>query len=220
MRFSILGPLEVRNDGALIPIRGTLRRTLLAALLLNRDTVVSADRLTELLWDRDGAPSAATPLYNQIMRLRQVLDDDGELIRAIAPGYLIHARPDQLDLTEFTELCTQARQAAATLTSPGAAARATDALALLARRDPGRRPRPAAAIASVQRYQEDRLIALQGRIEADLNLGRHEELIGELTMLIDSHPLREVFRGQLMRSRCNAQAAKPTPSTPTTHCAG
>lgn len=62
MYFSLLGALQVRSDGRDVPIRGTL----LAALLLNHDRVVSASSLSDLLWRGD-----ATPLYNQVMRLRQ-----------------------------------------------------------------------------------------------------------------------------------------------------
>jgi DNA-binding SARP family transcriptional activator len=113
VHFSLLGPLQVRRGEILVPIRGTLRRTLLAALLLNRDAVVSADRLSELLWGAEAAPSASAPLYNQVMRLRRVLGEDGELIHAVAPGYLIRIEPDQLDLAEFSDLCSTARQAAA-----------------------------------------------------------------------------------------------------------
>ncbi|HWG25934.1 AfsR/SARP family transcriptional regulator [Actinospica sp.] len=196
MRFGLLGPLQVRSNGADVPIRGTLRRTLLAALLLNRGAVVSADRLSELLWGDDAA-DAVTPLYNQVMRLRQALDDDGALIRAVPPGYLIHVAPDDLDLTEFTDLCARARDAAATSDWLDSAKLYTAALALwrgeMLADVPALHDHP-----SIHQLTEDHLVAVQGRIEADLNLGRHDELIGELRTLTKSHPLREAFHAQLM----------------------
>ena len=196
MHFSLLGPLEVQSEGVDVPIRGTLRRTLLAALLLNRDSVVSADRLSELLWGEDGA-AAATPLYNQITRLRQAVGDDGTLIRPVPPGYVIHVAPADLDLTEFADLCSDARRAAATSDWLSSAKLYSSALTLC-RGDiladvPALHDHPA-----VHQFTEDRLVALQGRIEADLNLGRHDELIGELRTLITSHPLRDAFHAQLM----------------------
>jgi DNA-binding SARP family transcriptional activator/Tfp pilus assembly protein PilF len=198
MRFSILGPLRVqREDGALVAMRGGQRRTLLAALLVQRDAVVSMARLSELLWGRDAVLSAATPLYNQVMRLRQALDDDGELIRAVAPGYQIHIRPDQVDASAFTELCAQARRAAVGEDWSRASACYTDALALwrgeILADVPALSDHPA-----VHQFEEDRLAALHARIEADLHLGRHDELIGELKTLAIAHPLRESVHGQLM----------------------
>ncbi|HTJ68475.1 MAG TPA: BTAD domain-containing putative transcriptional regulator [Actinospica sp.] len=197
MHFSLLGPLRVRADGADVPVRGTLRRTLLAALLLHPDTVVSADHLSELLWGEGAKAVPTAPLYNQLMRLRQALGDDGDLIRAVPPGYLIHVAPADLDLTEFTDLCAQARDAAATSDWLSSAKLYTSALALWRGRMlsdiPALHGHPA-----IQQFAENRLVALQGRIEADLNLGRHGELVDELRALTDTHPLREAFHAQLM----------------------
>jgi DNA-binding SARP family transcriptional activator len=192
MYFSLLGALQVRSDGTDVPIRGTLRRTLLAALLLNHDRVVSASSLSDLLWRGD-----ATPLYNQVMRLRQALGDDGGLIRAVPPGYSIHVPPTDLDLTEFTDLCTRARDAAAAGDWLSSSKLYAAALALwrgeMLADVPALHDHPA-----IHQYTEDRLLALQGRIEADLNLARHDELIGELRTLVASHPSREAFHAQLM----------------------
>ena len=196
MRFSLLGPLHVRRGETPVPVRGPLRRTLLAALLLNRDAVVSADRLSELLWGAE-ATSSAPLLYNQVMRLRQALGEDGELIQAVAPGYLIRIEPDQLDLAEFADLCATARQAAARADWLKASELYAAALALwrgeILADVPALR-----AHASIPRFEEDRLGALQGRIEADLNLGRHDELIGKLRTLTVERPLHESFHAQFM----------------------
>ena len=197
MYFSLLGPLQVRRGETQVPIRGAHRRTLLAALLLNRNAVVSADRLSELLWGAEAPASAVPSFYNQVMRLRQVLGEDGELIQAVAPGYLIRIEPRQLDLAEFAELCAAARKAAADADWLKTSELYAAALAL---------PRgemladiPALrAHAAVREFAEDHLAARQGRIEADLNLGRHDALTEELSTLTAEHPLRESFHTQLM----------------------
>lgn len=130
------------------------------------------------------------------MRLRQVLNDE-ELIRAVAPGYLIRLKPDQLDLTEFTDLCARARRAAASADWPRSAELYAAALALWRGEMLADIPALRAHV-SIHRFEEDRLAALQGRITAELNLGRPEELVGELRTLIAAHPLHESFHGQLM----------------------
>ncbi|MBR7829100.1 tetratricopeptide repeat protein [Actinospica sp. MGRD01-02] len=194
MRYSLLGPLRVWSDGTEIPIRGRLRRALLAALVLDHDTVVHADRLVQLLWG-DKADSGA-PLHNQLMRLRQALGDSA-LIRAVPPGYLLHVAPADLDLAAFTDHFVQANEAAAS--AEWLSARKLYAAALDLWRGemlvdvPALHSHPA-----IQRYAEDRLVALQGRIEADLNLGRHAEIIDELKVLTVSNPLREALHAQLM----------------------
>jgi DNA-binding SARP family transcriptional activator/tetratricopeptide (TPR) repeat protein len=197
VRFALLGPVQVRGADGPVEIRGALRRTLLAALLLHRGSVVSADRLGDLLWGERPPASATTSLYNQIMRLRQALGPEAERIRAVAPGYLIDVEADELDLDEFSRLGAQARQCAAEGDWGRCAERYAAALALWR----GEMLVDVAALhdhPSVHQFSEDRLLALQGRIEADLNLGRHDELIGELRTLTVSHPLREAFHAQLM----------------------
>jgi len=197
MHFSLLGPLEVRRGDTPVPIRGALRRTLLAALLLNRDAVISADRLSELLWGGAAQAAAPTPLHNQVMRLRQALGDDSDLIRAVAPGYLIRIKPDQLDLAEFTDLCSTARQAADSANWQKASELYSGALSLW--RGEMLADVPALhAHAAIHQLEEDRVVALRGRIEADLSLGYHDELVGELRTLTSSYPLRESFHAQLM----------------------
>ena len=197
MRFALLGPVQVHGDDGPVEIRGALRRTLLAALLLRRGSVVSADRLGELIWGERPPATLATSLYNHIMRLRQALGEDAERLRAVAPGYLFRVEPGELDLDEFAGLCTRARQAAAKHEWCAAAELYGAALALWR----GEMLADVPALhdqVSIHQFEEDRLLALQGRIEAELSLGRPDELVGELRTLIGYHPLREAFHAQLM----------------------
>ena len=197
MRFALLGPVQVHGEDGPLEIRGAVRRTLLAALLLHADTVVSADRLSEYLWGANQPASAMSSLYNQVMRLRSTFGDGAERIRAISPGYLIHVEPGELDLHVFTERCAAGRRALAARQWESAAEEYAAALALW-------RGQPLADVPNLgdhplaHQLDEARLQAVHGRIEADLNLARHKELIGELRMLAEAHPLREAFREQLM----------------------
>ena len=197
MRFALLGPVQVHGDDGPVEIRGALRRTLLAALLLSRGSVVSADRLGELIWGERPPATLATSLYNHIMRLRQALGEDAERLRAVAPGYLFRIEPGELDLDEFAGLCVRARQAAAAREWCAAAELYGTALTLWR----GEMLADVPALhdqVSIHQFEEERLLALQGRIEAELNLGRQDELVGELRTLIGYHPLREAFHAQLM----------------------
>jgi DNA-binding SARP family transcriptional activator len=197
MRFALLGPVQVHGDDGPVEIRGALRRTLLAALLLHRGSPVSADRLSELVWGERPPAGVTTSLYNQVMRLRQALGGQAERIRAVAPGYLIDVEPGELDLDEFTERCAAARRRAAAADWAGAGELYGAALALWRGEMLADVPALHGQI-SIHQYEEDRLLALQGRIEADLQLGRPDELVGELRTLIGYHPLREAFHAQLM----------------------
>lgn len=204
--YRILGTLEVsRDDRAPAPVRGK-PRALLAMLLLHRNEVVSTDRLIEALWE--GAPpvSAAKILQLYVSQLRKALPE-AEL-RTRAPGYVLELGPGVLDAERFELLLAEGRQALAAGASGRAAALLGEALALW-------RGSPLAEFAydrfaqgEIARLEELRLEAAEGRIEADLELGRHAELVAEIEGLVGEHPLRERLRGQLMRSlyACGRQA--------------
>jgi DNA-binding SARP family transcriptional activator len=199
VRFSLLGPLQVTGeDGTAVEVRGLLRRTLLAELLLNAGSVVSADHLAELLWASDAAGGRGARLHNQIARLRQDLGDAGaQRVKAVPPGYLVEVSADELDLRQFAGYSAAGRRAAARGDWTQAAAEYTAALALW--RGAPLADLPAlAADPVVQRLDEERWTALQGRIEAGLNLGRHVEAAAELRTLTRDQPLREPLHAQLM----------------------
>ena len=199
MDFRILGPLEVHVGGRPVALGGAKPRALLAILLLNANKVVSSDRLIDELWGEDPPPTAAKGLQGYVSGLRKALEAaTREVLVTRPPGYAIELDPQQLDLTRFERLRSEAREALAGGDAQRAAATLHEALGLW--RGPPLADFAYAAFAQteIDRLEELRLTALEERIEADLALGRHADLAGEIEGLIDQHPLRERLRGQLM----------------------
>jgi YVTN family beta-propeller protein len=192
LEFRILGPLEVEAGGRLVALGATKQRALLALLLLEANHVVSRDRLIDALWGEHHPETAPNALQGYISGLRKTLGADR--IETRSPGYLLHATPDDLDLSRFERLRVQARD----LEPPAAAQLLREALALW--RGAPLADLDAAPFARVERLRLDelRLSVIEQRIEADLALGEHAELVPELETLVREHPLREPLRGQLM----------------------
>ena len=198
MEYRILGSLEVEHDGRPIPVRGRRQRALLVHLLLSANEVVPDDRLLEDLWGADPPKSGRTALRVRVSQLRKALGPGGEMLLTRAPGYVLHAEPDLIDARRFERLLAEGRAAQAA----GNAERAAGAL----RAGLGLWRGPALADVAyepfvqgeIARLEELRLVALEERIDADLALGGHAELVGELEALVAEHPLRERMRGQQM----------------------
>jgi DNA-binding SARP family transcriptional activator len=196
MEFRILGPLEAWDGGRELSLGGRKPRALLTALLLRANEVVSADRLIDELWGDESAERASGALRVNVSRLRKALPHDVLMTRA--PGYFVRVEPGQLDLHRFEQLVDEARGARARGQAAQASTALRDALSLW--RGP---PLPDVAYESfaqapIARLEEIRLAALELRIDADLALGRHDELVGELEALVAEHPLRERLRLGLM----------------------
>ena len=199
VRFQVLGPLSVFDDGSPIEIRGLMPRTVLAVLLLRANTTVAADHLTEVLWGQRPPPSSSASLQNHVMRLRRMLDAaGGERIRTMATGYSLRVEAGELDLDVFTELCASGREAGLARQWDSASTALTAALTLWHGPPVSDIPGLAGQDAQVQLLLEARLRAAEGRFEAELHLGRHDEAIGELRVLAVEHPLREPLHAQLM----------------------
>jgi DNA-binding SARP family transcriptional activator len=192
MEFRILGPLEVVDGEDAVRLPGAKERAVLAYLLLRAGRVVTADRLIDELWGEEPPESARKSLQVRVANLRKTLGPACVLTRP--SGYLVSVEPDQLDLDRFQRLVEESDGA-----DPTAGAELLrEALSLW------RGPALADfhndlwAGAAIARLDELRVLALERRIDADLALGRHAEVIGELVALVDEHPLRERLRGQLM----------------------
>jgi DNA-binding SARP family transcriptional activator len=196
--FGLLGPLEVRRDGESLALGGTQRRALLAILLLNANHVVSVDRLIDDLWGERPPQTAGHTIQVYVSQLRKLFGPAGEALATQRPGYVLRLEPEQLDLNRLEELLREGREALAAGNAEGAAEKLHEALGLWrgpALADFSFEPFAEAAIA---RLEDLRLAALEDRIEADLLLGRHQAVIGELEELISANPLRERPRAHLM----------------------
>jgi DNA-binding SARP family transcriptional activator len=168
----------------------------LAVLLTHAGEVVSADRLIDELWGEEPPGTSANILQGYVSHLRKALGRDAILTRD--PGYVVQVERGQLDLHRFEALVEEGRLAlgageyerAAALLREGLALWRGPALADFAY-EPFAQP-------EIARLEELRLVALERRIEADLTLGRHAEVAGELEALIKKHPLREQLRANQM----------------------
>jgi DNA-binding SARP family transcriptional activator len=201
MEFRILGPLEIREEGRVLRLGGAKQRALLASLLLRANEVVSRDRLIDELWGASPPDTARTALQVYVSQLRKALGRD--LILTQPPGYLVRVRDGELDLHRFERLVAAARAE-----EPALAARLLREGLALWRGSPLAELDDSFARAERARLEEQRLAALEQRVEAELALGRHAELVPELEGLVREQPLRERLRGQLMLAlyRCGRQA--------------
>ena len=194
--FGILGPLEVRRDGVELPLGGRNQRVVLALLLLDAGRVVSIDRIADELYAGDTPVTAVTQVHRQVSELRRIIDppgsDPGEsFIETRAPGYAIHVDTDRFDLRGFEQLCARAEQAFDADDATTALEVLDEALALW-RGDPlADMAGEHFALRAVGRLEELRDRALERRIEARLALGRHADVIPELSELTAATPLRE-----------------------------
>jgi DNA-binding SARP family transcriptional activator len=199
VEFCLLGPLVVRSGSTAVKTPSGKQRTVLAALLLKAGRVVSLDELAEVLWGDAPPPSARVSAQNHVMRLRKTLGQvAGSRISTQPPGYQIRVDPAELDMARFEAHLDAARAAARDGSWDAAATHARGALQLW-RGDPlADVESDALATRERPRLAELQVKALELRIEADLHLGGHAEVIAELRQLAAEHPLRERICGLLM----------------------
>ena len=194
MEFRILGPVEALDEGRPVPLPAGKPLKLLRILLLNRNRVVSAETLVDELWGDEPSESATKALQGYVSQLRKAIGADRLVTKP--PGYSLRVEEGELDLDRFEQLAREGRERLAVGDVKAASRELGSALALWRGPAPG--------------LEERRLAALEDRIDADLALGRHAELVAELETLVAQHPLRERLRGQLMlalyRSRRQADA--------------
>lgn len=202
MDFRLLGPLEVWDDGRELHVSGRRERCLLALLLVNADHVVPTERLIDVLWPEGGPETALNTLQVFVTRIRRTLEPEREqrapaqILVTRAPGYLLRVG-DGSDVRRFEKLADEGRRLLAS--SPEQAVdvlgRALDEW----RGDPlDEFAAMPFAIGERNRLVERRLTAVEQRIEAQLALGRHADIIAELETLVAANPLREGLRAHLM----------------------
>jgi DNA-binding SARP family transcriptional activator/DNA-binding beta-propeller fold protein YncE len=202
VEFRILGPFEGVEEGRLLPLGAKKQRALLVLLLLHRGEVVSTDRLVDGLWGEHAPPTAVKSLQVYVSQLRKVVGDG--VLETRGRGYVLSVEPDQLDADRFESMLEHGRALFTAGDAGGAAAVLREGLALW-------RGPPLADFAyepfaqpEIARLEELRLATQGARIEADLAVGRHEEILPELETLTLQHPLREGFRIQLMLAQYRA----------------
>ena len=204
MEFKILGPLEVREGDRRLACRSPKQRLLLGILLLNANETVSSDRLTEALWGERPPQGAGKALQMHVSQLRDLLEPErtrgasGRILVTRPPGYELRVEPGQLDLHRFEHAMSRSRAAAEAGHADEAARSLHEGLSIW--RGPALADLSFEGVlqTDLARLEELRLEALEERFEADLALGRHAGLIGELEAHIAEQPLRERPRGQLM----------------------
>jgi DNA-binding SARP family transcriptional activator/ABC-type transport system substrate-binding protein len=192
MQLRLLGPFEVADGDRTLVIGGGRQRKLLAILGLRANEFVGSERLIEELWGEQPPETAAKALQGYISQLRKTLGHEMLLTRP--GGYILQIAPGQLDVHRFEQLVEEARDAepreAAEKLRQALALWRGPALADFAYDDFAR--------TEIARLEERRLAVLEQRIEADLALGRHATLVGELAALVAQEPLSERPRAQLM----------------------
>jgi len=202
MEFGLLGPLQMTVSGRQIAVSSARGRAVLAVLVLNAGRQVSFTQLIDAVWGEDPPPSARNMLHTYVWRLRGLLAaaaGEGDRIVGCPSGYLLRADQDEVDVSRFERLFVEG-QRMGTDDLATAAEMLHTALSLW-------RGEPLEDIAlhghyrlERERLAEQRVTAVEHRIDADLACGKHESVIGELRGLIGRYPLRERLVGQLMQA--------------------
>jgi DNA-binding SARP family transcriptional activator len=199
VEFRILGPLEVVEDGEPVALGTVKERLVLGVLLLRANEFVSRERLIDDLWGEAPPPTANKAVNVYLSKVRKALGRAGADPIATAPGgYRLRVAPDELDADRMQLLVASARESVSKGEFESAAERFREALSLwrgptLAGLQLESRGRD-----EVAQLDELRLAALMDQIDCDLALGRHEQALGELNLLVREHPLRERLRAQQM----------------------
>ncbi|MGP9018605.1 AfsR/SARP family transcriptional regulator [Streptomyces sp. BR1] len=224
MDIEVLGALSVRKNGLSIAPTAPKPRQVLALLALHADQVVPLATLAEELWGDAPPRSARTTVQTYVMQLRELIGEalarrDGELrptdeasaedastdglsakdvLVTLPGGYRLQSGEGTVDYREFERRATAGHRAMDAGDDTGAARLLRDALALWTGPALTDVHQGSGIRTEAERLEEARLAALDRRIEADLRLGRHRELLSELTVLVSRYPMHESLHGQLM----------------------
>lgn len=209
VEFRILGPLEVVSGPERLDLGGARQQVVMAMLLLSANNVVSLGRLEQAIYGDELPPTSRSQAQMAVSALRRLLAAHGQagVIARRAHGYALQVDADRLDSRRFAELVAAARTARATADLERAVAKYRDALQLW--RGPALEGLDSLLVRAAAVGLDEQLITVtEERIGLELELGRHHELVGELTVLTGEFPLRERLRGQLMLAlyRCGRTA--------------
>jgi SARP family transcriptional regulator, regulator of embCAB operon len=205
--INVLGPLRVLVDGVSVVPTASKPRQLLAMLAINASRVVTTSALMDELWGNSTPRSAAGTLQTYILHVRRLIraalppEEQGEALKVLATtptGYVLRVDPEVVDAVRYARLASAGRLAGETGDYVAAERLLTSALALW--RGPALVDVPVGRQMEIEamRLGESRLTDLTMRIDADLRLGRHHQLLGDLAALCARHPYMENFRAQYM----------------------
>jgi DNA-binding SARP family transcriptional activator len=199
MRIRVLGPVEVRDDDHWRAPGTPKQRTILAALVAASGTTVSADQLIDTVWPAGAPHTAVNLVQGHIARLRRALGDrSGRLLRTQTPGYRLVLAPEELDSAVFELLLRDGVAASQVGDYEKASKILANGLGLWRGSAFSDAVKSLDTERECERLEQLRLTALEARVAADLELGRHNSLTPELQRLVDTHKLHEPFWGQLM----------------------
>ncbi|WP_157255105.1 BTAD domain-containing putative transcriptional regulator [Nonomuraea typhae] len=204
MRMELLGPVRAcADDGTPIEVGGVMVRALLARLALAEGEMVPVDALVDGLWGEHSRGGTVNALHGLVHRLRKALGeaiDDKEVVERAAGGYRLHVRAEDVDACRFEEKAKRGGRELAAGDVRRAASLLGEALTLW-RGDAlaDVRDTPFAATAGA-RLDELRVAAMEDRFEAELRLGRHDEILADMAAMAAGHPLRERLAGLRMRA--------------------
>src|SRR5919109_3096332 len=194
--FRLLGPLEAVVDGTPVRLGAGKPRALLALLLLNRNRVVPTERLVDELWGEEPPARATKALQVYVSQLRKALGPERVLTRP--PGYELRVDEGELDVARFESLVTAAREQLSAGNARAAAKGLREALELW--RGPALREFRSESFAELAaaRLEDQRLAAVEDRLQAELDSGEAARVVPELEELVTAEPLRERPRELLM----------------------
>jgi len=203
LRFALLGPLEVRANGSLLPLTAAKQKAILASLLLRAGEVVSTDQLIEALWPESPPANALTALQGYVLQLRRLLEPeagkgDYRVLVTKPPGYELAIGLEQLDVRRFEQLFREGTELLEAGSAAKAAQRLREALELWHGSPLADFRYDSFAQPAIVRLEDQRLACLEERIAAEIALGRTAELGTELEALHAEHPLRERLAAQRM----------------------
>lgn len=192
VEYRVLGPMEVRGDGAARSLGGGKQKAVLAVLVAAGGRPVSVDALLQAIYGDDASPSSRATLQTYVSNLRNLL---GDVIIRRADAYLLDCTDATIDATAFEQAYNTALKLGS---AEDMAARLRDALSMW-------RGHPYADIEAhgyldgqITRLNELRLAAIETRLDADLRAGRHSDVVAELDALTVEHPFRERLRAMHM----------------------
>ncbi|MBB4909462.1 AfsR/SARP family transcriptional regulator [Actinophytocola algeriensis] len=204
MRFSVLGSIEVTSDAEPLELGGVKQRAILGYLVLHANKVVPTSHLLQAMWDGPPPPTARKMIQNAVSGIRRVLSEQSRTGRPTAalhthaPGYQLHVDTETVDLHRFRALAKVGRAAIADGEPERGAELLRAGLSLWRGRALADLVEAGYRWSELTAVEDERLSALEDRLDAELACGRHREITPELEVLTATEPMRERLCRQFM----------------------